>query len=109
MIRDRGHKKWASLMLPEHKDRLQKWAYAQDDITMPTLDDDQLQELNDRISISLQDARIVEITYYSNKRFVSIRGVIKRCDPLAGYLLLEEPNGDLNRIQLVFIKEMNLL
>ncbi|MFM9280860.1 YolD-like family protein [Paenibacillus jiagnxiensis] len=108
MIRDRGHKKWVSLMLPEHKDRLQKWAYAQDDVTMPTLDEDQLQEFNHRISVSLQDGRIVEVIYYSNKRFVCIQGVIKRCDPLAGYLLLEEPSGELFRIRLALIKEIHL-
>lgn len=107
-MNDRGHKKWTALMLPEHKERIQRWVQSQHDVRMPVLDADQLQEINDLILTSLQEQRQVQVTYYREKRFANAWGWIKRCDPLDGYLLLEDENEGSLRIRLSVITEVHL-
>ncbi|MDN4106088.1 YolD-like family protein [Paenibacillus polymyxa] len=108
MIQDRGHKKWTALMLPEHKERLQQWALSQEDVSQPVLDEDQLQSINEVLSISLEEQRTVEVIYYDQRRYKSIYGQVKRCDLLSGILVLEQP--ELGRIHIILknIKDIRL-
>lgn len=107
-MNDRGHKKWTALMLPEHKERIQQWVRSQDDVQMPTLDPDQLQEIDDRIRASMQEHARVQLSYYQHKRFTYIYGWITRCDPLAGYLQLDDDDGVGHRILMSLITDIHL-
>ncbi|MFB5269330.1 YolD-like family protein [Paenibacillus enshidis] len=89
-MNDRGHKKWTALMLPEHKERIQRWVQSQNDISMPILEEDQLQEINELVMFSMAEQRIIEVVYFQNKRLMSATGIIKHCDPLTGILVLNQ-------------------
>ncbi|WP_223821885.1 YolD-like family protein [Paenibacillus peoriae] len=97
-----------SLMLPEHKALLKQWAVSQYDISMPTLDEDQLQDINLIITRCLEEKCIVEVIYYESKRFKSVWGRILRCDLHAGNLMLENSDSDRISIPLQFIKDIHL-
>jgi hypothetical protein len=88
MIQDRGSKKWVSLMLPEHKKLLGKFYQDQNNVTMPALDDQRLEEINETVQIALGSSRTVTIIYHRNKRHLQTTGVIKACDQLKGNIIL---------------------
>ena len=44
MIKDRGNKKWISLMLVEHRKGLEEILEHEDDVDMPVLDEQKLEE-----------------------------------------------------------------
>lgn len=93
MINDRGHKKWTSLMLPEHKELLRDWAHHQEDIEMPVLDADRIDELNNIISHCLNQGISTKITYFKNKRMAFINGEILKCDPFEKVLKVSTDSG----------------
>ncbi|WP_411347017.1 YolD-like family protein [Paenibacillus sp. WLX2291] len=68
---DRGNKKWTSMFLSEHRDRLHEWALSQKDVERPILSADQLEELNYVIERYLLDHSSVIISYYKNGKIVN--------------------------------------
>ncbi|ARR10625.1 YolD-like family protein [Paenibacillus bovis] len=100
---DRGNRKWTSLFIPEHRERLQEWILAQDDIPRPILGTDQLDELNYAIHQHLQDHQPVTISYYKNKRIQRLRGILHSCDPHARVLVVYDIDYEPVRIQLADI------
>lgn len=93
MINDRGHKKWTALMLPEHKELLREWVDHQEDIEMPVLDDDRIEELNNIISICLNQKTPAKITYFKDRRKVLLNAEILKCDPLKKVLQISTDSG----------------
>jgi hypothetical protein len=89
-MRDRGHKKWVSLMLPEHKKLLGKFYQGQHDVKMPELDEQRLEEINDAVKNALQEGRQVHLTYFNANRFHEVSGIIKNCNMSSGTLTLIE-------------------
>ncbi|WP_052714245.1 YolD-like family protein [Paenibacillus dauci] len=76
------NKTWSSsFILPEHRDRLQEWLFAQEDVPRPILGPDQLEELNQAMHQHLQDHQPITITYYKDKRIQRLRGILHSCDP----------------------------
>ncbi|OAB29590.1 YolD-like family protein [Paenibacillus macquariensis] len=106
MIHDRGHKKWTSLMIPEHTAMLQQWVAEQEDIRQPVLDEDRLEELNTLLMHSWSDQRSIQVHYYNNKRFHDIRGCIRSIDPHTHTLTLLDLAGDKTCISLYDIQDL---
>jgi YolD-like protein len=76
-IRDRGNIKWTSLMLPEHVKELRKYIYDDYyDIPEPTLDDQQLEEINSLILEAMELNIPLSFTVYKNKRLKEFHGHI---------------------------------
>ncbi|ARR10789.1 hypothetical protein AR543_p0181 (plasmid) [Paenibacillus bovis] len=74
------HQKWGGLFLPEHRDRLQEWLFAQEDVPRPVLSADQLEELNHALHRHLMDHRPVTVSFYQDKRIQQLRGILHSCD-----------------------------
>lgn len=92
-MRDRGHKKWVSLMLPEHRALLDAWVDTLDDVDQPYLAEDRLEELQ-RVFEQLQhQPEAVEIRWFENKRIHIRNGELLRVDPYRQALLLRFEDG----------------
>lgn len=76
-------------MLPEHKNRLQEWYNEQEHTEKPSLDIDQLQELDDKLQKYLNSSINVTLTYHSGNLPFQIQGRIVHCDPIEKKLTLE--------------------
>ncbi len=77
MLKDRGNKKWTSLMLTEHREGLKEIWNHRDDMEMPVLDEQKLQELERVLKEAIQNNKLVEVTYHKDRRHHKIRGNIK--------------------------------
>lgn len=89
MIMDRGNKKWVSFMIPEHSKLLGKFYQTHNDVSMPVLDEQRVEELNEVLTMAINDQRMVTINYFKANRYDNETGVIKRCDTLNGIVVLK--------------------
>ncbi|WP_163581105.1 YolD-like family protein [Gracilibacillus saliphilus] len=77
MIGDRGNKKWTSLMLPEHVERLQDFFKEEEkQIDKPILSEDQLEEIQRVLNEALEYELKVILKYYQNKQIHHVIGKI---------------------------------
>jgi len=79
-FKDRGNKKWTSLMLVEHRKRLKELKEHEDDREKPTLDDQEMAVINFKLQQAIDNNLEVKINYYESKRFKTIIGEIKKVD-----------------------------
>lgn len=98
MNRDRGHKKWTSLMLPEHKERLQNWYVSQDYVNVPDLAEDYNDELDLHLAEALENQQQVTIDWVDNHRVNSLIGTLTRIDPVKGDIWILSKEQALRKI-----------
>lgn len=80
-IRDRGNIKWTSLMLPEHVKMLRKYINEEYyDIPEPTLDGQQMDEMNIMVLESMEYHFPLQFTLYKHKRLVQLAGYVHFTD-----------------------------
>jgi hypothetical protein len=75
-LKDRGNKKWNSLMLVEHQKKLKELKLNENNQEKPELDQQQLADINLKIQKSLNENLPVTIIYYENKRIKKTKGLI---------------------------------
>lgn len=95
MIRDRGSKKWTSLMIPEHVKMLRD--FANDEyyrVEKPVLDEQKMEELNEIVCESMEFRRELFITYYKNGHHVSVQGLIHHLDTIQRKLRIVDQKDD---------------
>lgn len=92
-IRDRGRIKWVSLMLPEHRKKLQQLEEEEEQTTQPAVDEQQLEELNRVLEISCKKNKRIAVTYYNGKKNCRMKGRIKEVIPSQKKMILE---GDIS-------------
>jgi len=63
-FKDRGNKKWNSLMLVEHQKRLKELKMKEADLKKPDLDLQQLEEFNFKIEEALNKNLTLKIKFY---------------------------------------------
>ncbi|WP_137791835.1 YolD-like family protein [Bacillus sp. E(2018)] len=98
MIRDRGNIKWTSLMLPEHVKELRRYINEEyHDVPEPTLDEQQMEEMNEVIMEAMEYNVPLAFTVYRNKRLNIIRGYIHYLDLYKNELRILD-NSDTVRI-----------
>ena len=68
MLRDRGNKKWAAMMLTEHVRDIREWYESDNDIPEPEYDEFSLNALADDLNMAYQANANVKIIYWINKR-----------------------------------------
>ncbi len=106
-IKDRGNIKWTSLMLVEHRKKLEDLKESENDKKRLELDE-QIYELFDyKIKSAIKEKIKVKITYYNNKDYKNITTYIKRFDKQRNSLKIEE--GRISEILLKDIIDINLL
>src|SRR5690625_2854580 len=80
MLRDRGTKKWASIMLPEHAKMLEHIWTESEHKDKPILDEQQKIENDLMLQRAIHDNLIVEIEYFKDHDFHTIRGRVSFID-----------------------------
>ncbi|KNE22492.1 YolD-like family protein [Virgibacillus pantothenticus] len=76
MVNDRGTIKWTSIMMPEHIEMLQKMWKEQDHEKMPILDEQQKEEINNKLLMAVANDLTVELKYFDNHDFYKVKGKI---------------------------------
>lgn len=89
-IRDRGNIKWTSMMLVEHKNMLQELGNQQRDVDPPNLEEDQWEMIQHCVALSLQQKKEIHLTYWKDKRFCVIKGIVTDFDGLTGMISIEK-------------------
>ncbi|USK56590.1 YolD-like family protein [Cytobacillus solani] len=90
MIRDRGFKKWqAASFLPQQWTML-KGIYRDDSKSKkPTLDEQQLEDINIIVMESLNYTLPIKVTIWRNGFFIHFVGIVAKVDPIMMYILIE--------------------
>lgn len=100
MIRDRGNIKWTSMMLPEHVKLLRDWAKEEYFMTKPELDEQELEELNERICMAMEENREMKFTVHENGSLCTYKGRIHYADPLEKTIRIIDQIGKRQNIKL---------
>jgi len=108
MIRDRGTKKWTAMMLPEHKRMLQYLYKELDYKEKPFLDEQKHEQLNYMMQKAMGARKIMEITYYENGSFKSVKGVINSVSIQKGEVQVIDQDMEVKILFLADIIEMGL-
>ncbi|HLT57022.1 MAG TPA: YolD-like family protein [Bacillota bacterium] len=88
MPKDRGAIKWTSLMLPEHVELLQQ-IWKDDKTEKPTLDPQQLEEMEYELHQAYQQKQPIQITVYTAGKKQSYKGVMTKWKKEKGTILLQ--------------------
>ncbi len=76
MIKDRGNIKWSSLMLTEHRKKLEELLERDQDIKSPEIDEQQLQEMDSLLKEAVGKNKEVSVVYYGNRSLNTCQGKI---------------------------------
>lgn len=88
---DRGTKKWVSLMLPEHVEMLSDVFVQYKE--KPKLDQQQMEEIDQTLKYGLKENVNLQMTYYNNGDYTTIRGKLAQIDQWRGYIVLLNEDG----------------
>lgn len=102
---DRGAKKWTTLMLPEHVEALQNVFTEVECKEKPILDEQQKVEMDMQLQLALKDNLTVEITYFTDATYHTLRGKPVLIDVQGRYL--KANNGE--KIKLDDLTDVNIL
>jgi len=80
MLRDRGTKKWTSIMLPEHAKMLEYIWNESEHKDKPILDEQQKIENDLMLQGAIHDNSIVEIKYFKDHDFHTVKGRVSFID-----------------------------
>lgn len=94
MIRDRGLKKWqAASFLPQQWTMLKGIYHDDTKIKMPTLDEQELEEINIVVMESLNYTLPIKVTIWRNGFYIHFVGIVAKIDPIMMYILMEINNN----------------
>lgn len=79
-IKDRGNIKWTSLMLVEHRKKLEELKNSEENREKPDLDQQIYEVFNYKIKEAVEKNRKVKITYYKENDYREINAYIKSFD-----------------------------
>lgn len=89
-IKDRGTKKWNSMMLPEHVEAVKDVFAEEERKEKPILDEQQKMEINANIKRALRDDLLIEITYYAAFDYKKVSGNLLSADVFQGFVKLDD-------------------
>lgn len=102
-FKDRGNKKWNSLMLVEHQKRLKELKSKELEREKPILDQQQLEEINIKIRKALKNNLKVKITFYENKKIKKTKGRILAVKKYKKEIKIKQKN---NQIKILFFNQI---
>ncbi|SHH87899.1 YolD-like family protein [Virgibacillus chiguensis] len=76
MVNDRGTIKWTSIMMPEHIEMLQEMWEEQDYKEKLILDEQQQEEINNKLLMAGVNDLTVELKYFNKHDFYKVKGKI---------------------------------
>jgi hypothetical protein len=102
-FKDRGNKKWNSLMLVEHQKRLKELKMQEADREKPDLDLQQLEEFNFKIEEALNKNLTLKIKFYEQKQIKVIEGEIAKVEKYKKQIKIKQSN---NKISILKFKQI---
>jgi 5-methylcytosine-specific restriction endonuclease McrBC GTP-binding regulatory subunit McrB len=108
-LKDRGNKKWTSLMLVEHKKRLKELKEKENHLKKPELDDQIKEEINSKINQALNNNFKLKLTYFNDSSFVECKGKITGIDSIEKCIKIVDKNNLEKKINLENVIELDLL
>ncbi|MGV3464302.1 MAG: YolD-like family protein [Heyndrickxia sp.] len=103
MIRDRGNKKWVSLMLPEHVKMLKDMSVDLKRQNKPVLDEYQIQEFEERIKYAQEFKLPLEFFLFENGFIKNTVGRVMKMDPLEKKIKIKTVNDN---VEFVYFNEI---
>lgn len=88
MVNDRGSIKWTSIMMPEHVEMLQEILEEQEHQEKPILDEQQIEEINQKLWMALVNGLTIELKYYDNHDFYKAKGKITSINRRNKYIVI---------------------
>ncbi|MFN2340822.1 MAG: YolD-like family protein [Halanaerobium sp.] len=107
-FKDRGNKKWNSLMLVEHQKKLKELKMREEDVEKPELDQQQLNQFNFKIEEALTNNLTVSIKFYQDKKIKNIKGKISKVEKYQKQLKIEQINQEITSLKFDQIIELEL-
>lgn len=108
MIKDRGTMKWTAMMLPEHVQQLRKIWGDDHKVTMPTIDEQQLEIINNTINLAMTEHLLLKITYYDHANYFNTTGYAQKTDPYTSMITILTIKGSTLSIRTNQIIEVEL-
>lgn len=103
MLRDRGNKKWVSMMLPEHVKLLREYDESHHKQTKPQLDEQQYEQFDEVISEAMAFHTLLTFTLFRRGEQVTISGRIHYIDTFKQSLRVVKED---DRIDIIFLPEI---
>jgi len=88
IIKDRGNIKWTSLMLVEHRKKLEKLKKSENNKEKPELAKDELKRLDFLLKKALNENLKIKVTYYYKNDFHQWKGEIEKIDSISKQIIL---------------------
>jgi len=79
-IKDRGNKKWTSLMLVEHKNRLRRLKESENNRQKPELDQQRKEEIEFKLKEAQKRDKLLEITFFEDRSFKKLQGRLQKIE-----------------------------
>jgi hypothetical protein len=93
LIRDRGSKKWVSMMLPEHVELLRKYDEGLNKSSKPYLDEQQYNEFNELVVGAMEGNHTLKFSYYERGDIQNFVGNVHYIDEMRKELRIIDLNG----------------
>jgi hypothetical protein len=107
-IRDRGNIKWTSMMLPEHVKVLRRYINEEYyDVPEPSIDEQQLEEMNELILEAMEYNIPLTFIIYKNKRLIAINGHIHFTDSIKLEFRIVDLDHFLNKVSFSKVKAIH--
>ena len=97
-FKDRGNKKWNSLMLVEHQRKLKELKLKEQNVEKPELDQQQLKEFNLKVNKAVTKNLNLKIIFYENKKINKIKGKILKIENYKKEIKIRNNNGQIKNL-----------
>ncbi|WP_337020010.1 YolD-like family protein [Oceanobacillus massiliensis] len=106
-VNDRGTIKWTAMMMPEHIQMLNEYWETVEYKDKPLLDEQELNEINSKLQMAIQDDLSIEVKYYKDFDFQMVKGKLFKLDSINNVLIFQ--NTDRNKVKFSDIIDVTLL
>lgn len=107
-FKDRGNKKWNSLMLVEHQKLLKKLKEDDKKQKKPELDQQQLNLINSKIKKAFNEKITIKIIFFANYQINSLKGKINKIEKNEKQILIKTAKGDIKELNFRQIIEVKI-
>jgi len=105
-FKDRGNKKWNSLMLVEHQKKLKELKLKEQDVEKPELDQQQLEDLDLKIKYAVEKNLDLKLIFYENKKIKEIKGKIFKIEKYKKKIIIKKNNNQVKKLSFEQIIEI---
>jgi len=107
MLKDRGNKKWTSLMLVEHQKKLREFKKNKNNKEKPDLEEHRLQKMNYILNKAINTGTKISIKYYKNQRYLTYKGKIDKINH--NIIFLKNTTNNIYKLKIKNIIDITLI